>query len=107
MRLIYHPDAEAALGQAAQFYEARVPQLGADFLDAVDRALSLVCESPERWRLIEADATPCRDFPTLSIIGHYQIICAFLPLHITGGIDSDRWRTSYPSRVRQLVSLES
>jgi len=37
MRLIYHPDAEAELIEAAQFYEQRVPVLGVDFLDAADQ----------------------------------------------------------------------
>jgi len=55
MRLIYHPDAEAELIEAAQFYEGRVPQLGAHFLDAADHAVSLILHAPARWRVIEAD----------------------------------------------------
>jgi len=38
MRLIYHPDAEAELIAAAQFYEQRVSTLGVQFLDAVELA---------------------------------------------------------------------
>ena len=48
MRLIYHPDAEAELIEAAQFYEARVPLLGAQFLAAADKALALVSDAPDR-----------------------------------------------------------
>ncbi len=55
MRLIYHPEAEAELIQAAQFYERRVPELGIRFLDGADRALSVILGAPERWRIIEAD----------------------------------------------------
>jgi len=33
MRLIYHPDAEVELVEAAQFYERRLSTLGAQFLD--------------------------------------------------------------------------
>ena len=55
MRLIYHPDAEAELIQAVQFYEGRVSTLGAQFLDAADRAISLILEAPDRWRIIEKD----------------------------------------------------
>ena len=55
MRLIYHPDAEAELIEAAQVYEARVPQLGAQFLAAADKALSVVLQAPDRWRIIDAD----------------------------------------------------
>jgi plasmid stabilization system protein ParE len=55
MRLIYHPDAEAELIEAAQFYERRVSTLGAEFLDAVDQAVRTIIDAPERWRIIDAD----------------------------------------------------
>ena len=55
MRLIYHPDAEAELIEAAQFYEERVSKLGAQFLGAVDRAIGVILEAPDRWNIIEAD----------------------------------------------------
>jgi toxin ParE1/3/4 len=55
MRLIYHPDAEAELIQAARFYESRVSTLGSEFLDAADRAIAVIVEAPDRWSIIEAD----------------------------------------------------
>lgn len=55
MGLIYHPDAEAELIEAAQYYERRVATLGVQFLDDADRAASLILETPERWRIIEED----------------------------------------------------
>lgn len=55
MRLIYHTDAEAELIEAARFYERRVPSLGTQFLDAVDRAIHVIQEAPVRWRIVEAD----------------------------------------------------
>ena len=55
MRVIHHPDAEAELIKAAQFYERRVPTLGAQFLTAADRAIGVIQEAPERWRIVEAD----------------------------------------------------
>jgi plasmid stabilization system protein ParE len=55
MRLIHHPAAGAELIAAARYYEQQVPTLGAQFLDAVDRAVALILESPTRWRPIEAD----------------------------------------------------
>ncbi len=55
LRLIYHPDAEGELVRAAQFYERRVPTLGAQFLDATDRAIHVLEDDPERWSIIEAD----------------------------------------------------
>jgi toxin ParE1/3/4 len=55
MRLIYHPDAETELIEAAQFYEGRVSTLGAQFLDAVDQSVRAIIDAPERWRIIDAD----------------------------------------------------
>ena len=55
MRLIYHPDAEAELIEAAQFYERRVSTLGGQFLDAADHAIGVIQDAPARWRIIEAD----------------------------------------------------
>ena len=55
MGLIYHPDAESELIEAAQYYERRVATLGVQFLDDADRAVSMILETPERWRIIEED----------------------------------------------------
>jgi plasmid stabilization system protein ParE len=53
MRVIYHPHAEAELTEAAQYYESRVPTLGVQFLDEGNRAVNMIRESPERWKLVE------------------------------------------------------
>jgi toxin ParE1/3/4 len=53
MRVVQHPEAAAELIEAAKVYELKVPLLGAQFLDAVDEAVSVVLASPERWRIIE------------------------------------------------------
>ena len=55
MRLTYHPDAEAELIEAAEIYEGRISTLGRQFLDAVDRAVGVIQESPDRWSIIESD----------------------------------------------------
>lgn len=55
MRLIYHPDAETELNEAARFYERQVATLGAQFLDAVDHAINVIRGAPDRWRIIESD----------------------------------------------------
>jgi hypothetical protein len=55
MRLIHHPEAEAELIEAAQFYERRVPTLGAQFLEAADGAIHVIQDAPERWSIIEGD----------------------------------------------------
>jgi hypothetical protein len=55
MRLTYHPDAEAELIEAAEFYESRVSTLGAQFLDAAERAIGTIQNAPDRWRIIDSD----------------------------------------------------
>jgi toxin ParE1/3/4 len=53
MRLIYHPDAESELIEAARYYERRVATLGVQFLNEADRAVEVILETSERWRIIE------------------------------------------------------
>ena len=55
MRLIYHPDSQTELIEAARYYESRVAMLGVQFLDEADRAVAMILEAPERWRIIEGD----------------------------------------------------
>lgn len=55
MRLIYHPDAEAELIEAARFYEGRVSTLGAQFLDAVDEAIGAIQDAPDRPGVIASN----------------------------------------------------
>jgi len=55
MILIYHPDAEKELIEAAQYYERRIPTLGFQFLNKADRAVSLIMATPQRWSIIEED----------------------------------------------------
>jgi hypothetical protein len=55
MRVIYHPEAAKELIEAAQFYEERVRGLGTEFLDAADRAVGVILNAPERWRVLESD----------------------------------------------------
>ena len=55
MTVIYHPEAEAELIEAARFYARRVDGLGAEFLAAVDDAVRGIEEAPDRWRTVERD----------------------------------------------------
>lgn len=45
-RLIIRPEAEAELAEAFDWYECRVPGLGADFLVAVDEAIDSLLSHP-------------------------------------------------------------
>jgi toxin ParE1/3/4 len=55
MRLIYHPEAEAELVEAAEFYEARSPELAERFLREFDAAVAEVQASPGLWAVVEGD----------------------------------------------------
>jgi hypothetical protein len=55
MRLSYHPDAEAELLDAVQFYSRKVQGLGNRFLSDFDVAIQTIHEAPERWPMVEAD----------------------------------------------------
>lgn len=46
MKLIYHPDAETELIEAARYYESRVPTLGVQFLDEADIAVTMIAAAP-------------------------------------------------------------
>lgn len=53
MKLItFHPDADAEVTEAVQFYETRSPGLGAALLDEVQRSLNQMAETPEAYRRI-------------------------------------------------------
>jgi toxin ParE1/3/4 len=55
MRLTYHPEAEAELVEAAEFYESRSPSLGEGFLREFDAAIAEVQKYPVLWTLVEGD----------------------------------------------------
>ena len=59
MRLIYHPEAEAELIDAALFYEKRVTSLGAQFLAATDQAVERILANPESFRVIATSVGVC------------------------------------------------
>jgi toxin ParE1/3/4 len=55
LAVIYHPEAQAEVIEAAKFYNDRVPGLGADLLREIDRAVARILQTPTRWRTIEED----------------------------------------------------
>lgn len=46
-----HPEADEEAESAAHWYESRQESLGQDFLDELDKALTLITESPDTWPL--------------------------------------------------------
>ena len=55
MRVVFHPEAEAEMIEAARFYNRKVRGLGAEFLDAIDTAKLELTNDPLRSRIIEED----------------------------------------------------
>jgi hypothetical protein len=85
MRLIFHPDAETELVEAARFYEGRVPALGAQFLDAVDAAVHVIEQAQNGgafWKPMFVAAS-CRGFLTPSTIARYPARFESSPSNIT------------------------
>lgn len=59
MRYGFHPEARVEYREAAAFYEARRPELGAAFTRAVETVIERILEAPDRWRFIEQDVRRC------------------------------------------------
>lgn len=55
MQLIYHPDAEAGLIEAARFYQRKSPGLGDRSLREFDAGITAIRDAPERWGIMEGD----------------------------------------------------
>lgn len=53
------------LAEAAEFYQQRVPGLGADFIHEVDRSIDLILGFPEAWGRLSEEFRHCnlRRFP--------------------------------------------
>lgn len=55
MRVIYHPDAETELTEAAHFYDKRVRGLGDSFLRAFEAVIAEIEARPQWWPIVEGD----------------------------------------------------
>ena len=51
-QVVFHPDADAEISEATQYYEERKPGLGYDFLGEMERALDQISANPEACQLI-------------------------------------------------------
>jgi toxin ParE1/3/4 len=65
MRVEYHPAVEGELQEIRNYYEARSPGLGAQFVDEFERQVLAVAAAPERWMVATGDIRRClmRRFP--------------------------------------------
>ena len=55
MRLSYHPEAEAEVVAAAEFYESRSAGLGERFLGDFDATIAEIRATPGLWPAVEGD----------------------------------------------------
>lgn len=46
-QIVFHPDADAEITEASQYYEMSVPGLGSDFLGEVEHALDQISSNPD------------------------------------------------------------
>jgi hypothetical protein len=65
MRVAFYPEARLEYREAAAYYEARRPALGAAFTLDVEAAIERILAAPDRWRCVEQDVRRCplRVFP--------------------------------------------
>lgn len=55
MNVVYHPEAENDVIEAARYYEECRAGLGGEFLGEVDEAVNLVQKDPRRFVVVEDD----------------------------------------------------
>jgi len=63
--LIVEPEAEAEIDEAANWYDAQSPGLGADFLRSVGAALAIIQRNPFQYQIVydEVRRAALRRFP--------------------------------------------
>jgi plasmid stabilization system protein ParE len=55
LRVVLRPDAHAEISEARDWYEARRPGLGADFVGEVDAALAKIAQRPAMYARVHGD----------------------------------------------------
>lgn len=59
MRYEFHPETRLEYREAAVFYDARRPGLGAAFTIEIEAAIQKILEALECWRFVEQDVRRC------------------------------------------------
>ncbi|MEO0948664.1 MAG: type II toxin-antitoxin system RelE/ParE family toxin [Cyanobacteria bacterium J06641_5] len=59
MDFSFHPDAEAELNHAIDYYEARVKGLGVDFANTAFSSMETILAHPEIWPILENEVRRC------------------------------------------------
>ena len=93
MRLVVRDAAEAAISEAARWYEQCSPGLGSEFLRAVDVALAENTRMPERYPLVsdKARRVRLRCFPcAVFFVAKPDLVSVLAYPHVRR--DPRRWR---------------
>lgn len=53
--VVFLPQAEQEMLEAARYYESQAVGLGADYLLELERAIAAIAESPKTWPIIEGE----------------------------------------------------
>lgn len=79
-RLVIQPEAEEEVAEAAQWYEAREPGLGREFLRAFRAVIAVLRRTPFHYQVLQADARRVimRRFPYMII---YEIHDTVVVVH--------------------------
>ena len=59
MRYEFHPEVLAEYDAAMDYYAQCQPGLEARFFDAVQDAITRICEHPKRWRIFDGEIRRC------------------------------------------------
>jgi toxin ParE1/3/4 len=97
MRVVFHPDAQAELKLAIDYYESSQRKLGYQFAVEVYAAIARITSHPATWPLLDDNVRRClvHRFPYGVIYAYDQgrvetIILAVMHLHREPGYWSDR-----------------
>ncbi|MBI3399730.1 MAG: type II toxin-antitoxin system RelE/ParE family toxin [Deltaproteobacteria bacterium] len=55
MYVVFLPEAEQEMFEAALYYQSQATRLGVDFLSEVERAVKFIAESPNTWPILEGE----------------------------------------------------
>ena len=59
MKYVFHPRALTEYAEAVEFYNQHGVDLAQRFIDAVERGIFRILESPTRWTVIDEDVRRC------------------------------------------------
>ncbi len=59
MKFYFHPDAEAELNRAVEYYEQLQPGLGIEFAEEIYAAITRIIQYPDAWSALSRNSRRC------------------------------------------------